>query len=203
VEDDEILDDQLYEAYCVRCRDMVTIENPVPVWTRKGVPALRGECAFCGGAVFRMGKSPAHETLRRPSAVKVGTNSHARHPPETIYINFVTADAEIAGQIAADLQKLGVACWLSESEPADVNWAGGVHPALRECLRMVVVLSTSTLGDEQVEAAWRFFKDKNKPILIAQVAPVDPPDALRRRPRFDFTGDYKQAFRQLLHALTS
>jgi hypothetical protein len=203
VEDDEIFEDEEFEAFCVRCRETVLIENPVPVWTRKGVPAVRGECPNCGGPVFRMGKSAGHDALNRPAAVKVATNTRVKMPQETVYVNFAPADVEIATRIATDLQKLGVACWLHESEPADVSWAGGVHPSLRECLRMVYVLSPDALGVESVEAAWRFFKDKNKSVLIAQVAPADPPDALRRRERFNFTMDYKLAFRQLLHALTS
>ena len=44
------------EGYCVRCRESVEIEDPMPVWTRNGLPATRGECPICGGTVFRMGK---------------------------------------------------------------------------------------------------------------------------------------------------
>jgi hypothetical protein len=202
VDDDEIYEAEDIEAYCVRCRETVVIEDPIPVWTRKGVPAVRGECPLCGGPVFRMGKSAAHDALNRPAAVQVATNTRVRMPQETVYINFAPADTDIAERLADDLQKLGVACWLHETEPADVSWAGGVHPSLRECLRMVYVLSPDALGVESVETAWRFFKEKNKSVVIAQVGLADPPDPLRRRPRFDFTAEYKAAFRQLLQALT-
>ena len=203
MEDDDLFEDEEIEAYCVRCREMVTIEKPVPVWTRKGMPATRGECSICGGAVFRMGKTAGHGALSRPAAVKVAKNSRVRLAQETVYINFAPADAEIAARIATDLQRLGLACWLHQTDSSEVNWAGGVHPSLQECLRMVLVLSPDALAVESVETAWRFFRDKNKPVLIAQVAPAAPPDALRRRPRFDFSADYRQAFRQLLHELGS
>lgn len=202
MQDEELFDDEPIEAYCVRCRETVFVENPVAVWTRKGVPAMRGECSVCGGTVFRMGKTDAHEALNRPSAVKVANQSNRmKLPQETVYVNFAAPDTEIAARIADDLQKLGIACWLHEAAADAVSWAGGVHPSLSECLRMIVVLSTATPEDAGVEAAWQFFRDKNKPIVIAQVAPVDPPDALRRRPRFDFTSDYKRAFRQMLQSL--
>jgi hypothetical protein len=68
---------------------------------------------------------------------------------------------------------------------------------------MVYVLSPDALVNDSVEAAWRFFRDKNKSVVVAQVAPAEPPDALRRRPRFDFIVDYKIAFRQLLQSLTN
>ena len=51
------------EGYCLRCRETIEMENPTAVWTRKGMPATRGECPTCGGIVFRMGKSAVHEQL--------------------------------------------------------------------------------------------------------------------------------------------
>lgn len=202
---DNLLDDDEFEdgieAYCVRCRETVTLEHAIAVWTRRGVPATRGECAMCGGTVFRMGKTSAHMRLERPSAVKVATNTRVKLAQETIYIAYPAEDESFAEQLAADLQKMGIACWLHEHHPQDVNWASKMHPALQECVRMIVVLSGGALGADGVAAAWQFFREKRKPIVIAQIAAVEPPDALRRTPRFDFAADYKSSFRQLLQAL--
>lgn len=195
------VDDDVLEAYCVRCRKTVEIEDPVPVWTRRGMPATRGDCPECGGAVFRMGRTAAHNSQARPAAVEVGGRTRAKLSQDTAYIAFAEADAALAEQLADDLQKAGIATWLHESAPDDVQWAGGVHPALKECVRLVVVLSPAGVADAGVEAAWRFFKEKGKGIVLAQLSPVEPPDAIRRSPRFDFTGDYKTAFRQMVGAL--
>src|SRR5664279_465263 len=170
------------------------MEQPVAVWTRRGMPATRGECPICGGTVFRMGKSSVHDQLDEPDVrprVKLGR--------ETVYVAFAPGDAAVAEQLAAELERIGVTCWLHEF--GDVNWAGGVHPALSACDRMIYVLTAAALDDEQVEAAWRYFRQKNKPILVAQIDRIAPPDELRRRPRFDFRANYKAAFRQLLQAL--
>ena len=35
---DEDEDDEPLEAYCVRCKQTVEIENPQAVWTRRGMP---------------------------------------------------------------------------------------------------------------------------------------------------------------------
>ena len=200
----EIEDDDAVEAYCVRCRDTVEIENPMPVWTRRGIPATRGECPNCGGTVFRMGRSAAHTRMTRPAAVQVAGNARAKLSQNTAYINFADEDEALAQQIAADLQKAGIACWLhGQDESDDINWAGGVHPALTECARMVYVLSPASLTAGDVEQAWRFFRDKRKPIVIAQLSPTAPPDDIRRSPRFDFAGDYKSAFRQMVQALSA
>lgn len=201
-EHDAIFDDEPVEGFCVRCRETVEIQDPVPVWTRRGIPATRGECPNCGGTVFRMGSTDAHNKLARPAAVQVAERSRAKLSQNTAYIAFADDDEGLAQQIAADLQKAGIACWLHEQEEVGVNWAGGVHPALTECARMVYVLSPAALEVESVESAWRFFRSKHKPIVIAQVGSAAPPDDIRRSPRFDFIGDYKAAFRQMVQALS-
>ena len=194
-------DDEILEGYCVRDKVKVEIENPQPVWTRRGMPATRGECPECGGTVFRMGRTAAHDNLQRPDAIQVGGTQRAKLAKDTAYVAFAEADEAIARTIAGDLEKIGIASWLHDYAPADVNWAGGVHPALTECASMVVVLSSAAVESTEIETAWQFFKEKRKPVIIAQVAAVDPPDSIRRSPRFDFSDDYKSAFRQLVQAL--
>ena len=44
-------DEEAIEAYCVRCKETIEIDNPKAVWTRRGVPATRGECPDCGGTL--------------------------------------------------------------------------------------------------------------------------------------------------------
>jgi hypothetical protein len=196
------LDDPI-EGYCMRCRESVMMEEPQPVWTRRGLPATRGECPTCGGTVFRMGKTPAHNAEQRPDAVQVAPGSgRVKLAMDTAYIAFSENDAIVAEQLAEDLQKAGIATWLHEPTQANVHWASGVHPALQECSRMVVILSTDSVGDAGVQAAWTFFKQKGKRIVIAQVAPIDPPDLIRRSARFDFSGDYRTSFRQMVGALS-
>ncbi len=204
---DELMDDEeAIEGYCLRCKVSIEIENPQAVWTRRGMAATRGECPDCGGTVFRMGKTPAHSALNRPEAVQVANSSGGRTklPRNTAYVAFAPADEAIARQIASDLENIGIASWLHEGQSDDeaVQWAGGVHPALSECNRLVLVLSPSVLDNADVEPTWRFFKDKRKPVVIAQITPAEAPDAIRRSPRFDFAADYKTAFRQLVQALS-
>ncbi|MCC6803463.1 MAG: toll/interleukin-1 receptor domain-containing protein [Anaerolineae bacterium] len=184
------------EAYCVHCRETVEMEDPVAVWTRRGVPATRGDCPICGGTVFRMGKSSVHERTGEPDV-----RPRVKLARQTVYVDFAPADAVTAERLAADLERIGVNCWLHEHEAAGFNWAGGVHPALSGCDRMIYVLSGAALEDPLVEQAWRYFREKRKPIIVAQLDDSAPPDDLRRRPRFDLSQQYKAAFRQLLQSL--
>lgn len=195
----------IIEAYCVRCKTGVEMEHPLAVWTRRGLPATRGECPQCGGVVFRMGRTDLHDERQRPAAIEIGDGKRGKRPKlsrDTVYVAYAEADEELAQQLAADLEKSGIPIWLHEPEGQDkVQWAGGVHPALKECARMVLVLSPAALAAGDVTTSWTFFRDQRKPIIIAQVADMPPPDAIRRSPRFDFAQDYRYSFRQLLSEL--
>jgi hypothetical protein len=193
------------QGYCLRCRESIEMESPRAIFTRRGQPATQGDCPICGGMVFRMGKTALHENKERPSAVIVAEEQEKRQRPQLtrdmIYVHYAAADEEAAQQIAADLGKSGLAVWLHDSDVDDNQWARGIHPALKECTRMVFVVSTAAARDETLSAGWQFFKDKRKPIVIAQVG-GEVPDALRRAPRFDFGADYKSALRQMVNALS-
>jgi hypothetical protein len=201
--DDTHDDDELIEGYCVRCKMTVEMIDPSPVWTRKGMPAVRGECPECGGTVFRMGAIAAHDKSIRPMPIDVAGGGKRNLPkiaPNTVYVVYAEADEMVARQIAEDLTKSGITAWLHEHEDRPVAWAGGVHPALKECDKLLVVLSARILGDERLASTWAFFKDKRKPIIIAQLEDVSPPDSIRRSPRYDFS-DYRRAFRETVQAL--
>lgn len=201
----EELDDIIIEGYCMSCRQTVEMENPQAVWTRKGHPSTRGSCPTCGGTVFRMGRTELHSDASRPAPVKVGDGGDKRTAPkltrDTVYLNYAPADEALAQRLADDLEKSGLAVWLHEGE-SEVAWSSGVHPALKECKHMVLLLSPSATENKSVGEAWEFFREKRKPIVIAQVLQAEPPDKIRRSPRFDFsTGDYKTTMRQMLRQI--
>ena len=200
---DEELDDDAIEGYCVRCKLTVEIVDPLPVWTRKGMPAVRGECPDCSGTVFRMGAIPAHNKSQRPTPIDVAGGGERNLPklaPNTVYVAYAESDEAIARQIAEDLTKAGITAWLHEHDEQQVAWAGGVHPALKECGKLLLVMSSAVASDTRLPATWAFFKDKRKPIIIAQLEEITLPDSIRRSPRYDFS-DYRRAFRETVQAL--
>ncbi len=54
------------EAYCVKCKTKREITQATPVFTANGTPATQGVCQECGTKLYRMGKTPAHESLTPP-----------------------------------------------------------------------------------------------------------------------------------------
>lgn len=198
--DDERDEVEAIEVYCVSCRETVVMENPTPVWTRRGRPGMRGVCAVCGSNVFRMGRTALHGGMSAPDLG--GMEAITGRTRYAAFIACAEADAALAGRLAEDLPKMGVPVWLDDAAALDDTlWAGGAHPALLECSHMIVVLSEAALGAPGVAESWRFFKGQHKPVVVALAGPCDVPDDLRRSPRFDFTGEYKPALRRMLQAL--
>ncbi|GAB4408171.1 MAG: hypothetical protein Kow00106_01290 [Anaerolineae bacterium] len=205
---DELYDDEdEFEAYCVSCRQKTPIEAPQAIWTRRGAPGIRGTCAFCGTTVIRMGRTPLHARLKRPDPAQfadlVSGRGGRRIAAPAVYVNYSVADAEFAEILAEDLTRSGIPTWLPGPEDNLVQWATGVHPALTECRAMVLILTPLAIKASNVTEALDYFVKTRKPIVVALLEPTEIPDALRRKPRFDFTGDdYKQQLRQLVAALS-
>lgn len=58
------------EAYCVKCKTKREIKNPVATFNKIAAPVTKGECPVCGTALYRTGKTEAHEGLTPPKPVK-------------------------------------------------------------------------------------------------------------------------------------
>ncbi len=191
------------EAYCVSCKDTVEIEEPLAVWTRRGQPATRGTCPVCGTNVFRMGRTHLHANQKAPDPIEVVPGGAKGRGVRAAYIASAITEAEFAQQLGDELQKMGIHVWVDSGEQVDdTAWSGGVHPALDQCTHLVVILSSFAESTASVREAWEYFRNQRKPVLVAQVEAVEPPDTLRSRPRYDFQTDYKTAFRGLVEMLS-
>jgi hypothetical protein len=116
-------------------------------------------------------------------------------------VAYADPDAAFVHRLADDLGNMGVPTWLPRAIGENVAWAGGVHPALEDCTQILVILSPAALEDEHTLAAWSYFRDHRKRIVVAQRDSIAVPDDLRRAPRVDFRGEYRPALRQLVQVL--
>lgn len=62
--------DQISQAYCMKCRDKREMRSPEALYNKAGSPATRGTCPECGTSMYRLGSTPAHEGLPKPERVK-------------------------------------------------------------------------------------------------------------------------------------
>jgi DNA topoisomerase-1 len=54
------------EGYCFKCKEKRVMLDPKAEWSAGGSPGTRGTCPVCGGTIYRMGSTPAHEDLPKP-----------------------------------------------------------------------------------------------------------------------------------------
>jgi hypothetical protein len=94
--------------------------------------------------------------------------------------------------------------WMDiRSIPTGSNWDLEVQKALDTSDMMLVLLSPSAVGSQNVADEWSYFIEKNKGIVPLLVEPCEVPFRLSRRQRVDFTADYRKGFQQLIKALGS
>lgn len=205
--DEEEFEEEEIEAFCVSCKTHTIIESPIPVWTRKGAAATKGICQNCGATVFRMGKTDAHREAPQPTKTDMFGKST---PPArgsraafAVYMNYAPEDKAQAEKLSEELDRIGIPIWFDPeaNHEEEVSWASGVHPGLAECTHMIVVMTKAAYKNERVQQEWEYFRDQRRPVVVAYMKESEVPDALRSRPRFDFTDDYKMAFRGLSEAL--
>jgi hypothetical protein len=140
--------------------------------------------------------------MQAPQAVQVIPAGIKGRAARAAYIISAVTEAELAQKLGADLRQIGHYVWVDHSEQLDATpWSGGVHPALEQCTHLVLVFSAFAAKTESVIHAWEYFRNQRKPIVLALAEAIEPPDALRSRPRFDFTADYKNALRNLAETL--
>ena len=55
--DAAVVEHEMPQAYCVKCKTSIEIKNPQNVTLKNGKPAVKGVCPNCGTSVFRIGKA--------------------------------------------------------------------------------------------------------------------------------------------------
>ncbi|HTX90665.1 MAG TPA: type I DNA topoisomerase [Anaerolineales bacterium] len=54
----------------MKCKTKREIVDPVAAFNKAGAPITRGTCGVCGTALYRIGKTPAHEGMVKPEKVE-------------------------------------------------------------------------------------------------------------------------------------
>ena len=56
-------------GYCFKCKDKREMLEPKAEWSASGAPGTRATCPVCGGTIYKMGRTPAHENLPKPEII--------------------------------------------------------------------------------------------------------------------------------------
>ncbi|MFW5940471.1 MAG: type I DNA topoisomerase [Chloroflexota bacterium] len=63
-------DDLQLEGYCLKCKEKRIMQDPKAEYSASGSPGTRGTCPVCGGTIYKMGYTPAHESLPKPKVTR-------------------------------------------------------------------------------------------------------------------------------------
>lgn len=119
-----------------------------------------------------------------------------------IFISHVSDDDDFVTQLANDLYDYGVGSWVDHINiPAEADWDMALLSALKNCILMIVVFSSSTPESTPVRDQWLTFSEQDKPIICIQLEPVDLPSELEDHDLIDFSTNYEQSTLHLLRAL--
>lgn len=59
-------------GYCFKCREKRPMLDATAEWAANGSPGTRGRCPVCGGAIYKQGRTAAHDSLPKPELKTAG-----------------------------------------------------------------------------------------------------------------------------------
>jgi CRP-like cAMP-binding protein len=152
-------------------------------------------------AMLTMKRLQAHEEILLARMAKERKESLN---PRRVFVSYSRDDQEFTHKVAADVHAQGIDTWLDK---VDINpgesWPRAIGKALDHCSAMLLILSPSSLGSENVEAEWNYFLDEKKPVVPVVYRACSIPFRLRHLQYIDFTTEeaYEITLARLVKAL--
>jgi tetratricopeptide (TPR) repeat protein len=121
-----------------------------------------------------------------------------------IFVCYAREDQEFVLRLATALKERGFRVWLDQWDiPAGVDWDQSIDDALRECSRLIVVLSPAAIKSPEVRGELRTALNAGKPILPILYRQCEIPRQLQLIQHVDLTRAAfdEETFRRLESAL--
>ena len=118
------------------------------------------------------------------------------------FISYAREDSEFGLRLAKDLRAAGLDLWLDQLDihPGE-RWDQSVEKALRSSASLLVVLSPTAVGSNNVMDEIAFALEEDKRVIPVLHRACEIPFRLRRVQRIDFTAEYQGGLRLLLRSL--
>ena len=120
-------------------------------------------------------------------------------PSTTIFVSYARADSEVALKLAGDLKTAGVNVWLDQLDIAPgERWDRAVEEALERSKRLLVILSPTSVGSDNVMDEVSYAIDEKKDIVPIMIERCRLPLRMRRFQFIDFAVEYTSSLKKLL-----
>lgn len=119
-----------------------------------------------------------------------------------IFFSYARGDADFVLRVARALRAGGHNVWVDQLDiPKGARWDDAVEKALKACTCQLVVLSPASVVSSNVMDEVSYALGETKTIIPLLYKASEVPFRLKRLQYVDFTGDFDEAYRQLLAAL--
>lgn len=148
-------------------------------------------------AVIKTLTAPPSDQPITPPTASVGD------PSLYVFISYARPDQTVAEKVEAYLQAAGVRVFRDTSDIREgANWDMTIENALRDCGRMVLLLSAASMPfRKEVHREWFYFDQKRKPIYPLYIADCDLHSRLYAYNYIDARTDLQGALDRLLKEL--
>jgi Flp pilus assembly protein TadD len=118
------------------------------------------------------------------------------------FFSYCREDSSFALRLAGDLKAAGAKVWVDQLDirPGQ-RWDRAVEEALKNCARMVVILSPASVNSNNVLDEVSFALEEQKTVIPVICRDCSVPFRLRRLQHVDFRTDYARALQGLLKCL--
>jgi pSer/pThr/pTyr-binding forkhead associated (FHA) protein len=165
-------------------------------------PPFTGDLGMTQVDTREAGRENVIDLSRKRATSRLGTGLHQGALENHVFISYAREDWEqIVAPLTLVLQDAGVAVWVDQYLVQGGNdWMAAIEQALRECWLLVVVLSPEAVESRYCRLEYRYFINREKPVLPFIYKPVTkmPPELNGLEAiRYD-KDDSKRSFQRLI-----
>jgi TPR repeat protein len=122
--------------------------------------------------------------------------------PSTAFVSYSREDSEFALRLTKDLKEKGANVWMDKLDiRAGQFWDAEVEDAVRNCSRMLVILSPASVASHQVTNEFMAAISKGKPVIPILFQECEIPIQLQRVQYANFGTAYDTGMAELLVSL--
>jgi hypothetical protein len=136
---------------------------------------------------------------------RLNLNKKKSRIDDRIFICYSRKDENFVLKLAKNLKRKGIPVWLDQWDiPYGADWNRTIDETLKECTRLLLILSPSSVGSDDVQGEWLSALDEGKAIVPILYRSCRIPARLKSIQYIDFTShspDDKEAIEQILKAL--
>jgi pSer/pThr/pTyr-binding forkhead associated (FHA) protein len=150
-------------------------------------------------------KTPSPGNMKKRRTTNLGTGLEPGALENHVFLAYAREDWEpIVAELTLSLQDAGLPVWVDQYLAyGGPDWRDAIEQALYECWLMVVVASPRSLASASVKMSYRYFINRDKPLIpfIFEPSPTTPVDLSKRRTIMHDPHDPKRSTHRLIYEI--